>query len=281
MRFLHLVEMMTPQTQADPRFAGIARLYGQAAVDYFARAHVAVIGLGGVGSWVVEALARSGVGALTLVDLDEICVSNTNRQLHTLSDTIGRSKVEVMAARVQAINPACQIQSIEDFASVDNLDALLGQGAPLSLLVDAIDSVAVKAALIAWCGRRRLPVITMGGAGGRLDPLAVQVGDLSATFGDPLASKVRYQLRRQHGYPRGEGQKFNVPCVFSAEPLRYAQTDGSVCNTKPDAGNGPVRLDCASGFGAAMPVTATFGMITASLALKQLAKLAAKALPQS
>ena len=249
----------------EDRFNGVARLYGDQALQAFRHAHVAVIGVGGVGSWSVEALARSGIGELTLFDLDDVCVSNTNRQLHTLSSTIGQFKVDVLAERCRDINPDIIVHTRQTFITVDNLAE---QGLDkLSFVIDAIDSVKVKVALIHYCRRHKIPFVTTGGAGGQIDPTRVQVVDLAKTIQDPLAARVRSELRKQHGYTKG-GKSMGVPCVFSDEPLVYPQEDGTVCATKNLSGG--TRMNCAGGFGAAMAVTATFGMVAASAALKRL-----------
>ena len=165
------------------RFAGIARLYGEKALTHFQQAHVVVIGIGGVGSWAAEALARSGIGELTLIDLDDICVSNINRQLHALSSTVGQDKVAVMAERIRQINPDCVVHQVADFIAADNLAELLG-GKPVDYVLDAIDSVKAKTALIAWCKRRKIPLITTGGAGGQLGARA------AATAAPPTKQKA-------------------------------------------------------------------------------------------
>jgi len=249
------------------RFAGISRLYGAEALARFSEARVCVIGVGGVGSWAGEALARSGIGHVTLIDLDDVCISNTNRQLPAMEGQYGRMKVAVLAERMLAINPELQIQQIEDFIAPDNFAEYL-QGR-FDFVIDCIDSVKTKAALIAWCRRNKLKIITVGGAGGQIDPTQILVDDLSRTIQDPLASKVRALLRREYQFPKA-GKKFNIECVFSTEQLVYPQADGSVCAAKPTMGEG-VRLDCAGGFGAAMTVTATFGLVAVSRVLKGLA----------
>jgi tRNA A37 threonylcarbamoyladenosine dehydratase len=250
------------------RFAGIGRLYGVDALSAFSRSHVAVVGLGGVGSWVVEALARSGIGELTLIDLDEICVSNSNRQMHTLNSTLGNSKVQVMADRAREINPDLIVHEIEMFATQDNLAELFQD--PIHYVVDAIDSAGVKAAIIAYCRRRKIPIITTGGAGGLIDPLKITVTDLSKTEHDPLAAKVRSILKRHFGFSKS-GKKFSVECVFSHEQARYPQADGSVCATK-NFGESDVRLDCSGGLGAVTAVTATFANMAASRVLLKIAE---------
>jgi len=246
------------------RFGGIARLYGEAALARFQLAHVCIVGVGGVGSWVVETLARSGIGALTLIDLDNVAESNVNRQLPALDPHFGRAKVDVLAERVVAINPACRVHTIEDFVTEDNLDALLGQG--YDYVVDAIDSLRVKTAMAAWCVKRRQRFIVSGGAGGQMDPSRIAIADLGSVTEDPLLSKLRYNLRRHHGFTREPGKKLNVPCVYSTEPVTWPQS-GAACETD----SAPQGLNCG-GFGASMAVTASFGLFAAAEVLKQLAK---------
>lgn len=252
----------------DPRFGGIARLYGQAGLARLQASHVAVVGIGGVGSWVAEALGRTGIGRISLFDMDEICVTNTNRQLPAMAGQIGRAKVEAMAERLRAINPACEVRPVMEFVTANNLDEHITE--EFDCVVDCIDSVAAKVALIAWCRRRRIPVITTGGAGGQIDPTQIKVSDLSKTVNDPLAAKARSMLRRDHNFPRsGSKRSFGVPCVYSTEQLRYPQPDGSVCQQKAFVGEG-VKLDCAGGFGSVTMVTATFGMVAAAQAVERL-----------
>ncbi|WP_027911103.1 tRNA cyclic N6-threonylcarbamoyladenosine(37) synthase TcdA [Pseudomonas sp. URMO17WK12:I4] len=245
----------------EQRFAGIARLYGREGAERLAAAHVAVVGIGGVGSWAAEALARSGVGEISLFDLDDVCVSNTNRQAHALQGQVGRAKVEVMGERLRAINPALVVHEVADFVTRETMAEYIT--VELDAVVDCIDSVAAKAALIAWCKRRKIALVTTGGAGGQIDPAQVQVADLNKTFNDPLAAKVRSTLRRDYGFSRTPGRTYSVPCVFSTEQLRYPAADGGVCQSKAFVGEG-VKLDCAGGFGAVMMVTATFGMVAAA-----------------
>ena len=251
----------------EQRFGGIARLYGRDGLARLAAAHVAVVGIGGVGSWTAEALARSGVGEISLFDLDDVCVSNTNRQIHALQGAIGQSKVEVMAERIRAINPACVVHAVADFVTRETMAQYIT--VQLDCVVDCIDSVNAKAALIAWCKRRKIQIITTGGAGGQIDPLLIQVGDLNKTVNDPLASSVRSALRRDYGFSRTPGRHYSVPCVYSREQLRYPKPDGSICLEKKFVGDG-VKLDCAGGFGAVMMVTATFGMVAAAKAVDKL-----------
>ncbi len=252
------------------RFAGIARLYGPAALEVFRQSHVAVIGIGGVGSWAAEALARSGIGEITLIDLDDVCISNVNRQLHALSTTIGQDKVAVMAERILQINPECKVNQVADFIAADNMAVLLND--KLDYVLDAIDSVKAKVAMIAYCKRNKIPLITTGGAGGQIDPTRIELADLSLAYNDPLLAKVRNALRRDHNFSRNPKRRFGVDCVFSTEQLRYPQADGSVCQQKPQT-EGSMRLDCSGGFGAATVVTASFGLTAVS---KLLIKLISK-----
>jgi tRNA A37 threonylcarbamoyladenosine dehydratase len=256
--------------EAKIRFGGISRLYGEAGLAAFAQAQVTIVGLGGVGSWAAEALARSGVGRLTLIDLDDICLSNTNRQVHALKGYYGRLKVEVLAERIKAINPACQVTPIEDFVTLDRLALYLSPHT--QYVIDAIDQVKVKAGMIAHCQHFRIPILVVGGAGGQIDPTQVRMTDLAFSRQDPLLAKVRATLRREYYFPRDLQKKFNIDCVYSEEPLRYPRGDGTVCLQKsPQAEGG--RLDCQSGFGASMAVTATFGLFASAHILKKLAGL--------
>ncbi|WP_128080458.1 tRNA cyclic N6-threonylcarbamoyladenosine(37) synthase TcdA [Salinivibrio socompensis] len=249
------------------RFGGTARLYGQRALEVFSQSHICVIGIGGVGSWAAESLARTGIGAITLIDMDDVCVTNTNRQIHALKGTVGQSKSEVMAERITAINPDCQVTVIDDFISPDNIAEYIDQR--FDYVLDAIDSIKPKTALLAYCKRYKIKVITVGGAGGQIDPTQIQVTDLTKTIQDPLAAKLRNNLRRFYGFTKTKGRKFGIDCVYSTEQLKYPQPDGSVCESKSSA-DGPKRMDCASGFGAATMVTASFGFVAVSRILQKL-----------
>lgn len=255
------------------RFGGTARLYGQNALALFAQAHVCVVGIGGVGSWAAEALARTGIGAITLIDMDDVCVTNTNRQIHALTSNVGQAKAEVMAERIAAINPECRVTVVDDFITADNVACHLDKS--FDYVIDAIDSVRPKAALIAWCRRHKIPLVTTGGAGGQIDPTQIQVTDLAKTIQDPLAAKLRERLKSDFGVMKNSKGKLGVDCVFSTEALVYPQPDGSVCSSKSTA-DGPKRMDCASGFGAATMVTATFGFVAVAHALKKMMAKAAR-----
>ena len=248
------------------RFSGITRLYGQQAAQLFPDAHFCVIGIGGVGSWAAEALARTGIGHITLVDMDDVCVTNTNRQLHALKATVGEQKIEVMAARLREINPECQVTCIDDFISPENVAEYLNGS--FDYVIDAIDAIRPKAALLAFCRRHKIPVITIGGAGGQIDPTQIAVVDLAKTIQDPLAAKLRERLKSDFSIVKNSKGKLGIDCVFSTEALRYPQADGSVCQSRATA-EGPKRMDCASGFGAVTMVTASFGFVAVSHALKK------------
>ncbi|WP_140920733.1 tRNA cyclic N6-threonylcarbamoyladenosine(37) synthase TcdA [Limnobaculum xujianqingii] len=255
------------------RFSGVARLYGQSALTLFSQAHVCVIGIGGVGSWAAEALARSGIGHLTLIDMDDVCVTNTNRQIHALRQTVGQPKGEVMALRIAEINPECEVTCIDDFITADNVAEYLTK--QFDYVIDAIDSVRPKAALLAYCRRNKIPVVTTGGAGGQIDPTQIQVADLAKTIQDPLAAKLRERLKSDFGVVKNGKGKLGIDCVFSTEQLVYPQADGSVCAVKSTA-EGPKRMDCASGFGAITMVTASFGFVAVSHVLKKMLAKAAR-----
>ena len=242
----------------DIRYQGIDRLYGAGAVERLRRAHVAVVGIGGVGSWAAEALARSGIGRITLFDADEVCLSNTNRQLHALTSNVGRSKVQVMAERLAAIDPTTQVEALEQFVTPANLEASMTRGS--DLVLDACDALRVQVEMIAFCRRRKIPIIVSGSAGGRTDPTLVRTRDLSKTEMDVLLALVRKRLRQDFGWPRGPKRFFGVQAVYSLENVRFVNAKGEVCAARPGDAEGSVKLDCSGGLGAAMHVTATFGM---------------------
>ena len=262
-------------SEYDLRFGGIARLYGLQGASILQHAHFCVVGIGGVGSWVAEALARNGVGKITLIDLDDICVTNINRQIHALTSSVGMSKVDVMAARILDINPDCKVNAIEDFVTTSNLTELFSQS--FDYVIDAIDSVNIKTLMIAHCKRNKIPLITIGGAGGQVDPSQIQITDLSKTYQDPLLAKVKNQLRRDCNFPRADlkkasKRKFGIEAVFSTEQLRYPDADGGVCLAKQNNAEegGSIKLDCTSGFGSTTHVTASFAFFAVGRAIDKL-----------
>lgn len=252
------------------RFGGVGRLLGRDALPRLHAAHVAVVGVGGVGSWVVEGLARSGVGALTLIDLDDVCVTNVNRQLPALDGQIGRPKVAVLAERVRLINPDCRVETLAEFFTGESAARLLTPS--YDLVVDAIDRMSLKALLIASCHERGVRVVTTGGAGGRRDPTRLRVGDIGES-GDELLRQVRKKLRRDHGFASGAHRgitRMGVRAVWSDEPPVFPWADGT-CAAEPEPGSN-LTLDCESGFGTAVFVTGAFGLAVASEAVRQLAE---------
>jgi tRNA A37 threonylcarbamoyladenosine dehydratase len=244
------------------RFGGVTRLYGINSMERLRKANVCIVGIGGVGSWSAEALARTGIGRITVVDLDMVAESNTNRQIHALGDVYGKAKVDVIAERIQAINPDCEITCVEDFVTQENVESILNHS--FTVVIDAIDQVRVKVAMIAFCRKINTKIIVAGAAGGQIDPTQVCTGDLSRTVQDPLLAKVRALLRREHGFPRDTKKKFGISTVFSTEPLRYP-TENLSC----DLGSGAKGLNC-SGFGSSVCVTSVFGMVAAAEAIKSI-----------
>jgi tRNA A37 threonylcarbamoyladenosine dehydratase len=257
------------------RFSGVDRLYGTGTVARLAQCRVAIVGMGGVGSWLVESLARSGVGHLTLIDADDICVSNTNRQLPALAGQYGRAKVDAMAERCRAINPQITVESVASFLTAANVEALLDRG--FDLVLDACDSFRSKVELIAWCRRRKLPLVVVGSAGGRIDPTLIRIRDLSRTEHDAMLALIRKKLRSEFNFPKNADRYFGVPAVYSLENVRYPQADGSVCGLRPSAGpDGALKLDCGTGLGAATHITGAFAFAAAGKAIEILLKPRAK-----
>ena len=246
----------------EQRFGGIGRLYTPEGLAILRRSHICVIGIGGVGSWAVEALARSGIGKITMIDMDDICVTNINRQIHAMSGTVAQLKTEAMKERIEKINPECQIEIIDDFITPENIPEYLNRG--YDYVIDAIDSVRTKAALIAYCKRHKIKLITTGGAGGQTDPTQIQITDLSKTIQDPLASKVRSLLRKEYNFSQNPKRKFGIDCVFSTQPLIFPKM-GEGCEIS-------ATMNCANGFGAVTMVTATFGFFAVSRVIDKLLK---------
>lgn len=246
---------------ADARFRGISQLLGEEAFRRVQGSTVCVVGLGGVGSWVVEALARSGVGSLILVDLDDVCVTNINRQLQATSATVGLPKAQLLAERVRDISPNCIVEPVLKFFSRSTAHCILSR--PLDLVVDTIDRVANKTLLIAECVSRGIPLVTTGSAGDRLDPSAVRSCDLSKTVHDPLLQIVRKDLRGTFGFPRGERSPFNIPCVYAPQQRNAPRV---VCE------GGQTRRSCNDGLGSAVFVTGAVGFMAASVAVRALSE---------
>jgi tRNA threonylcarbamoyladenosine dehydratase len=253
------------------RFAGIERLYGAGSVELFAGKHVAVVGLGGVGSWAVEALARSGVGKLTLIDADDICVSNTNRQLFAVEGQYGRGKAEALAERCVSINPLIEVDVVPSFLTSGNMETLLDRS--YDLVFDACDSFRTKVEMIAWCRRRKIPLLVCGSAGGRTDPTQVRLRDLSRTEHDALLALIRKKLRAEFNFPKNPQRYFGVQAIYSLENVKYPQADGSVCGIRPNLGaDAAMKLDCGAGLGAATHITGAFAFAAAGKILEMLLK---------
>ncbi|MDX2109343.1 MAG: tRNA threonylcarbamoyladenosine dehydratase [Verrucomicrobiota bacterium] len=256
------------------RFGGLARMIGRPAQERLAAAHVAIIGVGGVGSWVVEALARSGIGQLTLVDMDDVCITNFNRQLPAVEGNVGKPKIEALAERVRLINPECVVHQRYEFYTDSSEDRILAE--PYSYVVDAIDRLSNKCALLAACRERWQPVITLGSAGERLDPTLVQVQDLTKVVYDDLLKMVRKKLRAEYGFPRETRRHFKIPAVFSPEPQHgnplvvplKPVTDGTCENPLDPASRS--GKGCDRGLGSAVFVTSVFGMVAAAEVVKRL-----------
>ena len=246
----------------EQRFGGIGRLYTPEGLAKLRQSHVCVIGIGGVGSWAVEALARTGIGKITMIDMDDICVTNINRQIHAMTGTVAQLKTEAMKERVERINPECVIEIIDDFISPENIPEYLNLG--YDYVLDAIDSVRTKAALIAYCKRNKIKLITTGGAGGQTDPSQIQIADLSKTIQDPLAARVRSLLRKEYNFSQNPKRKFGIDCVFSTQPLIFPKM-GEGCEVS-------ATMNCANGFGAVTMVTATFGFFAVSRLVDKLLK---------
>jgi tRNA threonylcarbamoyladenosine dehydratase len=246
------------------RFGGIARLYGTPAIERLRSARVAVVGLGGVGSWAVEGLARTGVGSLTLIDLDDVCVTNVNRQLPALDGQIGRPKAVVLAERARLIHPEMDVKALTEFFTKSTAERLLGNG--FDVVIDAIDDLNNKALLVAECIRRNQPCVTVGGAGGKRDGTLLRIADLGESTGDDLLRLLRKKLRREYGFAAGEHVRFGARCVYSGEHPVYPWSNGT-CSPEPEPG-AENRLDCNSGFGTASFVTAPFGFAAAQEAVR-------------
>jgi len=249
------------------RFSGIRRLVSADGLERLRGSHVCVVGLGGVGSWAVEALARSGIGQLTLVDMDDVCITNVSRQIHALTGELGKPKPEVMERRVKAINPDCRVHPLQSFFLKSTAEQILEQG--FDFVIDAIDDSDMKCLLISKCRERGIKVITSGASAGRRDPTAIEVTDLAFCSHDRLLQGVRKKLRRHYGFPAAD-QLLGVECVLSREQMVYARKDGTLCSSKEDGID--LRQDCHTGYGAASFVTGAFGLVAASRVVQRIAE---------
>lgn len=251
------------------RFEGLARVFGLASLQHLQQAHFCIVGIGGVGSWAAEAAARSGIGKISLIDHDDIDVSNTNRQIHSLADTIGQSKVEVLKARILQINPECECTAIDDLVTRGNIEKY--HFAQYDYVIDAIDHVQHKVSLVHHCRRNKIGLISTGGAGGLTDPTRIEVDDLIRSFNDPLLAKMRANLRQQLGYSRNPKRRHMIDCVFSTEQPTYPAENGQTSLSKPLR---PERtsLDCSTGIGSFVGVTASFGFTAVSHAITRYLK---------
>lgn len=251
------------------RFDGLARVFGESGLESLQRAKFCIVGVGGVGSWAAEACARSGIGQITLIDHDDIQIGNTNRQLHTLADTVDCSKVEVLRERILAINPECDCEAVDDLVTRANIEKFNFAG--FDYVIDAIDHVSHKLSLMHHCRRNKIRCVSTGGAGGLLDPTQIVVKDLTLSFNDPLLAKVRSTLRQQLNYSRNPKRRYAMDCVFSTEQPLYPAANGTVSYEKPEV---PERttLDCATGIGSFVGVTASFGFTAVSHAIKKYLK---------
>lgn len=251
------------------RFGGIARLYGNTTAEYYKSCHVLVIGIGGVGSWAAESLARSGIGEITLIDLDDICITNINRQVHAVTTTVNQSKAYIMSRRIKDINPDCKVNIIDEFVDTKNVAECISTD--VDYVIEAIDAAVVKAAIISYCKRSKIPIICIGGAGGKKDPTVIERKDLTKTWNDPLLAKVRSQLRSYFGFSRSKKKPFGVECIYSPEQPKYPDGKGGTTQDKPDDGGG---MDCMTGFGSAAHITATFAQFAVARVLERLSKRA-------
>lgn len=255
------------------RFGGIARLYGGEGLRRLCEAHVCIIGVGGVGSWAAESLARSAIGTISLIDMDIVSESNINRQLLATTDSIGRDKVLVMRDRILQINPRCKVSLVDEFVTRENLDQLIGR--QFDYVIDCIDDFRTKAALIHYCRENKIRLLTIGGAGGRIDPSKIQQVDLSRTQHDVLLAKTKKLLRQKYGFARNPKRSFGVPCVYSDEQLLYPDGEGGFSAQRPVGGSSNTdtnnALSCAGGLGSITHVTASFAFSATAFVLNTIA----------
>lgn len=251
----------------ESRFGGIARLYGVKKMEIIKQSKVLVIGIGGVGSWVVEALARTGLGHMTLVDLDDLCVTNINRQIHAINETVGKLKVDVMKERIAQINPYCEVDTKQCFFSPKSLNDVFDK--TYDFVIDACDDFTNKCYLIDHCRKNKIPLVVMGGAGGKTDPLQIRVSDMAESANDRLLAKLRKKLRQDFAFPSETDGNFGVWSVWSHERAVYPTSDGCVTHKAPGLAK---NMDCSEGFGSASFVTGAFAFATSSLVIREITK---------
>jgi len=266
--------MMTQQY--NDSFGGLSRLFGQQAMQHLNNAHFCIVGIGGVGSWCAEAAARSGIGNITLIDHDDIELSNINRQIHTTIDTCGQSKVAAMKQRILQINPNCRCHAVDDLVTHANLDQFNFK--QFDFVIDAIDHVTYKTSLIHYCRRNKVPLIVTGGAGGLTDPSQITYSDLTKTFNDPLLAKVRLSLRQQYHYSRNPKRSYGIDCVYSTQQSLYPTQGGGISYEKPTMDSAKT-LDCATGLGSCIAITGSFGFSALARAIERYLKKCGVAKP--
>lgn len=255
------------------RFAALSRIYGLDALTHLRKARFCIVGVGGVGSWAAEAAARSGIGHITVIDHDDIELSNFNRQIHSLEGTVGHSKVKALADRILQINPECDCRAIDDLVTRANLESF--EFKQYDYVIDAIDHVQQKMSLVHHLRRNKIRFVSTGGAGGLTDPTQIRVDDLTRTFNDPLLAKLRSKLRYHLDYSRNPKRRYGIDCVYSAQQPLYPAADGCISYAKPGT-DVQTTLDCDSGLGSFVGVTASFGLTAVSHAItKHLAKILA------
>lgn len=252
----------------DRRFGGIARLYGIAGFEKIIQSHILIIGIGGVGSWIAEALARTGIGEITLVDLDDICITNINRQVHATNDSVGKFKIEVMADRIANINPSCKVNIIQKYFNEKNIYEIFSK--KYDYIVDACDDFSNKCLLINFCRTKNFPLVVIGGAGGKKDPLQIRITDLSFSQNDKLLMRIRKKLRQDFSFPLENEGEFGIWSVWSHERAVYPTSDGCITFQPPRAL--AKNMDCAEGFGAASFLTGTFGFAACSHIIREITK---------
>lgn len=259
--------MNTQHDDFESRFSGIGRLYGVKALDKIKRSRVLIIGIGGVGSWIAESLARTGVGSITLVDLDDICITNINRQVHALNSSVGQFKVDVMKKRILEIHPQCEVDTLQCFFNPKNLGLIFNRD--YNFVIDASDDFTNKCVMIDYCRKNKIPLITIGAAGGKTDPSQIRVTDLSFTSNDKFLARIRKKLRQDFNFPSEEEGEFGVWAVWSHERAVYPAADGCVTHKPPGFAK---HMDCSEGFGSASFLTGAFAFHATSVIIRELIK---------